>query len=746
METRRYYIRVDEVVYGNWHAIGVLEDLTGDEDIAKFLVTLYSSQKQKAGEETSLRCVHCHCPLTLYCGACQCPSHLALPSLPPPPSLSSPPHPTLPPQVLDTSAPLSVTSDPHRTMPILGAEGPTGHVKDEYDTADFPQDDGDHDLNLEIVKTESSPTTCDDSTSTEPAIAVHIAPFTRSKRKKSRMDCTRKCGRPAGMGLRTRNTTTRTSVKKAPKHTGLVEENQSTALLLTETHVQTACKQRKLAETELVGMKTRGNTSLHSSIEENCDSTDQDTPSHTQRKRRPCASQDLEKGHILSVEKRRLAQIHVYDQSFIDRHKLEDESHGDSSRLQRKNARQVLIVKNVPGKRGRKKKACSVLLSSNSQSSSSGEDTVDYQISNAQSNQHARIAQESVDALDPPDDSSQCNQTPSETDLQSNSEHCLNHTEAAPEKYPTLKHILSSSKVESLGQDDGEKSKERLPFRILVSAQKILPLLTSSGNPAHNFYSYFECGHCRKAFTHKRAFNSHVQAHIDKRIHKCTFCDRTFERPCDRIIHEKRHKYECEVCGYKYLEYSMIKEHMKLHVMKCPACPFETSDFCAFKKHKSTCDSLKPTLQCEICGVRLKSQKALSFHIAAIHQNNRPFKCTLCDKSFVLQTKLNSHMRDRHAEGGKRFHCDKCGYRAFHAHSLKVHQMCVHSNERPFKCPHCPSAFARKVYLTIHLRKHTGEKPHRCSECLQTFTQRPSLTRHIRTHHHHMDPSVSKKM
>ncbi|KAL8604660.1 hypothetical protein ACOMHN_013440 [Nucella lapillus] len=85
--------------------------------------------------------------------------------------------------------------------------------------------------------------------------------------------------------------------------------------------------------------------------------------------------------------------------------------------------------------------------------------------------------------------------------------------------------------------------------------------------------------------------------------------------------------------------------------------------------------------------------------------------------------------------GGRAFHCDQCHYRAFDARALSIHQRCLHSNERPFKCTYCPSAFARKFYLVVHLRKHTGEKPHRCTECSQSFAQKPSLTKHRRTRH-----------
>lgn len=44
-----------------------------------------------------------------------------------------------------------------------------------------------------------------------------------------------------------------------------------------------------------------------------------------------------------------------------------------------------------------------------------------------------------------------------------------------------------------------------------------------------------------------------------------------------------------------------------------------------------------------------------------------------------------------------------------HTHHWKLHHQ-IHSNEKPYKCPHCPSAFKRSDYLRSHVQgKHSHE-------------------------------------
>ena len=67
-----------------------------------------------------------------------------------------------------------------------------------------------------------------------------------------------------------------------------------------------------------------------------------------------------------------------------------------------------------------------------------------------------------------------------------------------------------------------------------------------------------------------------------------------------------------------------------------------------------------------------------------IPTSNKPFKCKICDKTFVRKSDLTKHER-----------------------KLLDHKN-INTSKRPFSCTRCDKTFGRKEHLVIHIRVHTG--------------------------------------
>lgn len=86
----------------------------------------------------------------------------------------------------------------------------------------------------------------------------------------------------------------------------------------------------------------------------------------------------------------------------------------------------------------------------------------------------------------------------------------------------------------------------------------------------------------------------------------------------------------------------------------------------------------------------------------SVSQNNeeRPFRCNVCLKSFKQVAHLTTHKR-------------------------------IHSDEKPHKCNICGQSFRSSSHLKQHVKIHTGEKPYPCEVCGKSFRQSAHLKNHI---------------
>ena len=74
----------------------------------------------------------------------------------------------------------------------------------------------------------------------------------------------------------------------------------------------------------------------------------------------------------------------------------------------------------------------------------------------------------------------------------------------------------------------------------------------------------------------------------------------------------------------------------------------------------------------------------LKKHIASIHEDEKPYKCAICDykcsekgNSFVEVDNFTCQITSAH-EKKKSFKCSICHYKSFHEESLSLHNTTIH--------------------------------------------------------------------
>ena len=129
----------------------------------------------------------------------------------------------------------------------------------------------------------------------------------------------------------------------------------------------------------------------------------------------------------------------------------------------------------------------------------------------------------------------------------------------------------------------------------------------------------------------------------------------------------------------------------------------------------------------------LMAMKKRSF----VDSEQRPFKCTHCPWAFKKFCNLQSHLQTH--PGLKPYVCDTCGKAYSHQGTLQQHKR-LHTGERPYHCPFCVKTYIWSSDYRKHIRTHTGEKPYVCDTCSKDFIRSSDLRKHERNMHANNKP------
>ncbi|ESN95789.1 hypothetical protein HELRODRAFT_114581 [Helobdella robusta] len=139
-----------------------------------------------------------------------------------------------------------------------------------------------------------------------------------------------------------------------------------------------------------------------------------------------------------------------------------------------------------------------------------------------------------------------------------------------------------------------------------------------------------------------------------------------------------------------------------------------------------------PTYMCDKCSLVCADRNVLTIHMRC-HTNEKPFKCPHCHKSFSQKGNLKVHTLNSKTSA-LNYECSKCDLK-FKSESKLSSHLAVHDGIplRLFSCLVCQKGFTHKGTMNNHVRfVHLSERPFTCDVCNKGFCNVSHLKRHTK--------------
>jgi len=276
-----------------------------------------------------------------------------------------------------------------------------------------------------------------------------------------------------------------------------------------------------------------------------------------------------------------------------------------------------------------------------------------------------------------------------------------------------------------------------------------------------------KCSFCHRTF-HKSGLAAHMENyHKSENLIRCSnrscgtyFRSNEEKQKHDQLIHAGKGKKLCIFCGL-FIFYNNMVQHFKYkhkhQVASAFKCTFRCGEYflteaerdehvgvhtkvakvrqevvciycnkiCADKEallSHSKHNHSDITIQCRIrgCSLFFLTQTQLDAHFEQVHrkkEDNKRFRCSMCDYRSIEISKLNSHLALMH--GNKNKPCLKCGKCFISTEALKFHLNVSHAESKI--CEHCNRSMK---YL------HGHQIQSKCKECQQILPCRQSAQLH----------------
>lgn len=222
----------------------------------------------------------------------------------------------------------------------------------------------------------------------------------------------------------------------------------------------------------------------------------------------------------------------------------------------------------------------------------------------------------------------------------------------------------------------------------------------------------FKCNICTKSYLSRQTLRVHLKLHINKKTHSCDYCHKNFSSKNSLTDHTRLHTgelYNCDLCNNRYNTSQALIEHVATHINERP-------------------------YKCNQCDVKFTTPRSRMRHIANKHPDSVLFACSLCNRNYVSENELNTHMtmhikktkpdvvsdvvsvssklNTRITKRAKNpYKCNMCDRKFYYEFTFEKHLM-LHTREKKFECTFCNKYFSRKSSLSVHIKKHDVEKTH----------------------------------
>ncbi|XP_037823192.1 zinc finger protein 271-like isoform X2 [Lucilia sericata] len=199
-------------------------------------------------------------------------------------------------------------------------------------------------------------------------------------------------------------------------------------------------------------------------------------------------------------------------------------------------------------------------------------------------------------------------------------------------------------------------------------------------------------------------------------------------------------QHECAVCMKLFKCQQAVARHLHRHhpeieFFKCPYCDDNFYGLDLLAEHIKVKKHIQKPNICKYCLKSFDRKTDLNRHIR-IHTDERPYSCNVCDTAFKQVNHLKRHRESMHSIlfQPQKFNCELCTKSFTEAEILKRH-MSIHENKlSSYPCTMCSKIFKTRYDWQRHEQTHSSRMDLICEYCLKSFDSNETLNRHLKVH------------